>query len=136
MAPLVSIVMVTYNALEYVRRSVEGILSRTSVPFELIVVDNASEAPTREYLRSVDGIRLIENPRNVLWCRGCNTGAAAAHPESRYQLLGISDIEILRDDWIEVMVAVMESETNVAIVGPQLNRRQPYAPVYGWVDGH
>src|SRR3712207_5653985 len=72
--PLVSIVIVSYNAPEYLRRCLESIRRRTATPHELIVIDNASREETRAYLRSLDFIRLTLNPDNRLWCAGCNQG--------------------------------------------------------------
>jgi GT2 family glycosyltransferase len=133
-APLVSIVVVTYNAADYVRRCLESVRSRTRVPCELIVVDNASERDTREYLESLDGIHLILNEENRLWCAGCNQGMRASDPRSSYVLLLNSDIEVLREDWLEVMVSLIESDPRIGIVGPH---RIPmrYGPLYGHIDG-
>jgi GT2 family glycosyltransferase len=133
-APVVSIVVVTYNALEYVRACLEGIMSRTQVPYELIVVDNASEPPTRDYLQSLSGIRLILNDENRLWCAGCNQGMRASDPRSRYILLLNSDITIMRDDWLNVMISLVESEPRVGLTGPVF-RRVSMGPVYGFIDG-
>jgi GT2 family glycosyltransferase len=133
-APLVSIVIVTYNALDYVRGCIEGIRSRTSLPYELVVVDNASEAETRDYLKSVPGIRLILNDENRLWCAGCNQGMREVDSRGKYVLLLNSDITIMRDDWLDVMVALMEGEPRVGIVGP-VHRRVSVGPVYGFIDG-
>lgn len=133
--PLVSIVVVTFNALEYVRKCVESVLARTHVPFEFIVVDNASEAETREYLKSVQGIRLVLNERNKLWCAGCNDGIRISDPRSKYVLLLNSDVEAMRDDWIEVLVTVIESDPRVAIAGPQ-HIKVKCGPLFGYIDGH
>jgi GT2 family glycosyltransferase len=134
-APVVSVIVVTYNALDHVRACVSGVLGRTRIPLELIVVDNASDPPTREYLRSLQGVRLIQNEQNRLWCAGCNQGIRAADARSRFVLLLNSDVEILRDDWLEVMLALMESDLRVALVGPQ-HHHLPVGPVYGFLDGH
>lgn len=134
-APLVSIVVVTYNAPEYVRGCVESIRARTPTPHELILVDNASEAPTRDYLRSLSGARLILNDENRLWCAGCNQGLRAADPRSRYFLLLNSDTEVECDDWLAVMVALMERHPRVGLVGPEHHRMRA-GPLYGWLDGH
>jgi GT2 family glycosyltransferase len=135
-APVVSIIVVTYNALEYTRQCLEGVLTRTRrVPFELIVVDNASEAETRDYLTSVDGIRLFLNDENKLWCAGVNQGMREVDPRSEYILLLNSDIVVQRDDWLEVLIDLMESDPKVGLVGPQHHRVQ-FGPIYGWVDGH
>jgi GT2 family glycosyltransferase len=133
-APLVSIVVVTFNAPGFVRKCIEDIRSRTHVPYELIVVDNASEAETRDYLRSVPGIRLIENRENRLWCAACNQGMRAADARAKYLLLLNSDVEILRDDWLELLVAVMESGPRVGLVGPKRNA-VPVGPLWGYLDG-
>jgi glycosyltransferase involved in cell wall biosynthesis len=132
--PVVSIVVVTYNALDYALQCFEGVLQHTSLPFELIVVDNASKAETLEYLRRLPAIRLIENMENKLWAAGCNDGIAAAHPDSKYVLLLNSDTHIRRTDWLNVLVQVMERGPNVAQVGTKHIRRG-YGPVYGWPDG-
>jgi GT2 family glycosyltransferase len=133
--PLVSIIIVTYNALGCVRDCLDGIRrSRTLVPHEVVVVDNASREETREYLRTVSWIRLIQNEENVLWSPACNQGMLESHPGSRFLLLLNSDIEILRHDWLETLVAVMESERNVGIVGPHHIRRTA-GPVYGTLNG-
>ncbi len=137
-APLVSIVVVTYNAPEYTRLCLEGVLTRTRTPFELIVVDNASEPPTREYVASVAAegrIRLIQNEENRLWAAGCNQGLRITDPRSKYLLLLNSDIEVQRDDWLDVMLTLMESDPSVAIVGPQ-HHKLPYGPIFGFIDGH
>jgi len=132
--PLVSIVVVTYNALEYVRRCLEGILALRDVPFELTVVDNASDAETRDYLRSLQGIRLILNDENRLWSAGANQGMQASDPRSRYLLLLNSDCEFVRGDWLQILLAVAESDPRVGMVGPRHNKT-PYGPIYGWIDG-
>jgi glycosyltransferase involved in cell wall biosynthesis len=133
-APVVSIVIVTYNALHHVRECLEGIRARTHLPLEVVVVDNASEANTRDYLRACAGLRLILNDENRLWAAGCNQGMRAADPRSRYLLLLNSDVAILRDDWLEVMIALMESTPRVAVVGP-VHRHSPVGPLFGFIDG-
>src|SRR5215831_1783221 len=99
-APLVSIVTVTFNAPDYVRRCLDSIEARTSKPYELIVVDNASDAPTRALLAeraAAGGIRLLQNEDNPLWAKACNQGLALAEPRSRYVLLLNPDCEALAD---------------------------------------
>ena len=72
--PLVSIVVVSYNATPYLRRCLESLRARTRPPHEILVVDNASRQETRDYLRSVDFIRPVFNDENRLWCAGCSQG--------------------------------------------------------------
>lgn len=132
--PVVSIVIVTYNAVEYVRRCLESIHRHSHVPYEVLVIDNASQAETREFLRSQTGIRLFLNEDNLLWSGGCNQGMREAHPASRYLLLLNPDTEVLRSDWLEVMIRHMESDPQIGIVGTQHHYRDA-GPIYGWLDG-
>jgi GT2 family glycosyltransferase len=134
-APLVSIVVVTYNATEYVRKCLDSVFRHTpKVPYEVVIVDNASEADTQEYLKSLSGVKLILNEENRLWSAGCNQGMRASDPRSQYLLLLNSDIEILRDDWLELMLSILESDPKAGIVGPHRIRMR-YGPVWGHIDG-
>ncbi len=132
--PLVSIIVVSYNAPEYLRRCLETVRAKTSLPHEILVIDNASRGETRDYLLSLDFIRLTLNDDNRLWCAGCNQGIRLADPASPYLLLLNPDVEVLRDDWLARMVATMESAPRVALVGTR-HQYRPVAPLWGWLDG-
>jgi GT2 family glycosyltransferase len=132
--PLVSIVIVSYNAPEYLRRCLESVQARTRIPHEVQVIDNASQEETRTYLRSLDTVRVTLNEENRLWCAGCNQGIRAAHPAARYVLLLNPDVEVLRDDWLERMVEIVESAPRVGMAGTKLQYR-PVGPLYGFLDG-
>src|SRR4051794_26546117 len=63
--PLVSIVMLTYNDIEWVARSLQACLDNTEPCYELIVVDNGSTDGTAEFLTgAVSGARVLLNSRN------------------------------------------------------------------------
>ncbi len=134
-APVVSIAIVTYNATKYVRRCLESLSRLTRLPHEVLVVDNASREDTRAYLASVPWIRLTLNKENRLWCPALNQALGAAHRDSRYFLLLNPDVEVLRADWLDRLVALVESHPRVGIAGPQHNFR-PLGPLFGAIDGH
>jgi GT2 family glycosyltransferase/glycosyltransferase involved in cell wall biosynthesis len=78
-SPLVSVVIVTYNNLDYTRLCIESVLKNTHAPrLEVIVVDNASSDDTRAYLETLGGVRLILNERNEGFARANNQGVAAS----------------------------------------------------------
>src|SRR5947209_7869169 len=99
MQPAVSIIIVSYNALPYLRRCVASLRARTRVPYELLIIDNASAAETQTYLRSLRSARVTFNEENRLWCAGCNQGLRLASARAPYRLLLNPDVEVLRDDW-------------------------------------
>ncbi len=136
-APLLSIVTVTWNAHEYVRRLYESLVKRTQVPFELITVDNASDAPTRrlnEEWRERGVLRLVQNEENVLWAPACNQGLELIDDRSAYVLLLNPDCEVLSDDWVDRLAGVLEADPKVGVTGTALNWKR-IAPVLGCVDG-
>lgn len=51
--PLISIIMPTFNRLAWLRAAVQSVLDQTLTDWELIVADDGSEEPTREYLRAL-----------------------------------------------------------------------------------
>jgi GT2 family glycosyltransferase len=136
--PELSIVTVTWNAPEYPARLYASLERHTQVPYELIVVDNASDEPTRALNREWEAqgkLRLIQNDENVLWAPACNQGLAECDPGSRWVLLLNPDCEILSDDWVARLAAVLDNDPRVAVTGTALNWKR-IGPVYGCVDGH
>ena len=67
------------------------------------VVDNGSGVETRDYLRCVDGIRLIENEENRLWSPACNQGLSVANGD--YRKLPKRDA-IVTDAWLDQLIAL------------------------------
>jgi glycosyltransferase involved in cell wall biosynthesis len=63
MTPAVSIVLATFNRLELLRSSVESVLSQTFRDWELIIADDGSDEPTRQFLESLESPGRVK----VLW---------------------------------------------------------------------
>jgi len=135
--PLLSIVTVTWNAPEWVARLYASLAARTAEPYELIVVDNASDAPTRAVNAgeaAAGRARLVQNEENVLWAPACNQGLERVDRRSRYVLLLNPDCEILSDDWVRRLASVLDRDPRVAVTGTALNWKR-IGPVFGCVDG-
>ena len=127
----------TYNALEYVKRCLTSVSTCSADYHEVIVVDNASSEPTRNYLKSVEksgSIRLILNEENRLWSPANNQGLRLISKDSRYCLLLNSDIEVFKPDWMSKLQAPMFQYSSVGITGTQFNFL-PMKPMYGAIDG-
>lgn len=106
----VSIIMLTYNAPQYVRHSIETLQYTEYYDFELIVYDNNSQSVTRELLKSYEkkGLidRLVLANNNSLFCGGNNRAAKYASQDSQYLLLLNSDVEIRNRKWLLEMMRV------------------------------
>lgn len=50
--PLVSVIMPTFNRLEWLRAAIQSVLEQTLEDWELIIADDGSDGPTKEYLEA------------------------------------------------------------------------------------
>lgn len=120
--PLVSIIALTYNQLEYTKSFVESIIEYTNVPYELILVDNASNNETVEYLNSLcetnKRTKVFFNSTNLGFPKGVNQGINLA--SGKYVLIANNDIVVTKD-WLVRMIEVAESENEIGLVGPISN---------------
>lgn len=57
--PLVSIIITTYNRPDILPKTIESVLSQTFSNFELIIIDDCSEEPTKKCVLSFNDERII-----------------------------------------------------------------------------
>lgn len=58
MKPVVSIIMPTFNRLQYLRPAVASVFAQTFQDWNLIIADDGSDAETKAYLQSLDDPRV------------------------------------------------------------------------------
>jgi GT2 family glycosyltransferase len=116
--PLVSIVILTYNDLRWISRTLQACLDNTDPCYELIVVDNGSTDGTAEFLTTeTRGARVVLNDRNYGFGTGNNIGAGYA--SGRY-LFFLNADAFVHPDWLPPLLATLDADENVAAVGPRL----------------
>ena len=119
---LVSIVILTFNQLEYTIKCVESIEKHTPEPYEIIFVDNGSSDGTRDYLKGYaknhDNVVLILNDENKGFAGGNNQGIAQA--KGNYIVLLNNDV-VVTDHWLERLIAHLEIHPDIGMVGPMSN---------------
>ncbi len=114
----VSVIVLTWNGLKYTRRCIESVLQKSTHPrFEVIVVDNGSTDGTVDYLKSIKGIRVIENGVNLGFVRGNNVGIKST---SYDVVLLNNDTEIIQPDWLERLQRLVYSSPDIGIAGCRL----------------
>ena len=118
----VSILMLTYNAPRYVKKSIVSLKKLTSNQnYELIVVDNDSKHPTVRTLYKLKSRGLVDklyyNSNNDLFAKGNNIAARLASEDSDYYLLLNSDVEIKSPDWLDKLIELMPEEGGIASFG-------------------
>lgn len=117
---LTSIVILTYNQLEYTKECIESIRSYTNPDsYEIIIVDNSSEDSTREWLQEQKDIRTILNEENLGFPRGCNQGIEAASGDN---ILLLNNDVVVTESWLGNMLSALYSEETIGAVSCVTNR--------------
>jgi GT2 family glycosyltransferase len=121
--PLASIVVVTYGGLVFTRLCLESLLNvDTSIPFEVIVVDNASTDGTQQYLRGLeqlDGrVRIILSPTNTGFAEATNLGAALSRGDV---IVFLNNDTIPVPGWLDRLVAHLDDQ-QIGLIGATTNR--------------
>ncbi|MDB5058700.1 MAG: glycosyl transferase family 2 [Chloroflexi bacterium] len=117
--PVVTVVIVSFNTRELLRRCLECLESaRFTVWFETVVVDNASRDGSPEMVHALfPRVRLIESSRNLGFAAANNLALRQAC--GQYALLLNSDTEIA-PGLLDTMVAWAERHPNAGAVGCKL----------------
>lgn len=121
LADPVSIVIPNFEALDSLRRCIESIVALGQPEkIEIIVVDNASGAETREYLgriKSAGIAKVLLNDVNYGFSHAVNQGAALAGPGR--DLLLLNNDAVLTGPSLAALQRVMRQADDIAVVMPQ-----------------
>ena len=117
--PLVSIIILNRNGIKHLKRLFKDFNDKTNYSnYEIIVVDNASNDESVNYLKSLDlPITIIENDINVSFSKGNNDAAKIA--KGKYLLLLNNDIEPTYG-WLNELVGTIMKDDEIAAVGAKL----------------
>lgn len=115
----VSIVIPSYECAEHLKLCVAAVQRYTAQPFELIIVDNGSSAPVREFLATLQAsvARVILNPHNAGFTTAVNQGIACSAPGNDVVLL--NNDAVVTPGWLEALQKVIEDVADAGLVVPR-----------------
>ena len=114
----VSIVIPAFNAFEMNLKCIKAVVENTKgVAYEVILADDASTDRTREIEIYVENLVLSRTEGNQGFIKNCNKAAAIA--KGKYVHFLNNDTEVT-DGWLRSLVAVMNSDEKVGMVGSML----------------
>ncbi|MCJ2080627.1 glycosyltransferase [Methylobacterium sp. J-090] len=119
-APQISIVLVARGArhmLAWTLYRLAAGQSLAGVPFEVIIVDNASDPETRALFARIDGATIVLNDSNIGFGPACNAGAALAHGQ---RLLFLNPDVDLMPGALRALLDTFSEFDAVGIVGARL----------------
>ena len=115
--PVLSVLLVSYRSQQFMRNCLDALLRHVSVPFEVVLVDNASQDDTLEIVRSkYPWVRTFQSDRNLGFTGGNNL--AARHATGKYLLLLNCDTVLLTD--VAPGIRILEQDPTVGVVGARM----------------
>ena len=135
----VDIVVCVHNALDHVEQCLASVLTRTTVGFRLIIVNDGSDETTTTRLRALANdkpeMEVIETNGPLGYTRAANVGLRAS--SAPLAVLLNSDTIVPRL-WLEGMLECMNSDHRLGIVGPLSNAASwqsvpEHSDADGWV---
>jgi GT2 family glycosyltransferase len=122
--PHASVLIATYGNLDLTRLCLASLQRAAgAMPFEVIVVDNASPDGSASYLRQVAAggllpLTLLANPRNEGFARANNQAAARARGDL---LVFLNNDTVVTRGWLERLAGHLGSDAGIGLVGPVTN---------------
>jgi len=114
----ISIVIVTWNSLEYVDDCFKSLASQTYENFSVIVVDNGSTDGTVEYIKKYfPRAYILRNMKNIGFAKANNQGIKIA--KSEYVLIMNPDV-VLEKDYLEKIITFAKENPQGATFGGKL----------------
>jgi N-acetylglucosaminyl-diphospho-decaprenol L-rhamnosyltransferase len=115
--PGLAVVVVSFEARETLLAGLDVLRARASLPFELVVVDNASADGSADAVRARHpGALVVANTENVGFARACNQGWRASR--APLVLFLNPDAEVLPGA-VETLASVLEGRPAVGAAGPR-----------------
>lgn len=128
---MVAVQVVNYRTRRYLERCVETVVSdleRSSMAFEINLLDNASGEDLNDLAARVTNCRAFAAPTNLGFGGGHNF--LARHTDAEYLLILNPDVEFLFPDTVRHLLLPVASVDRVKAAGPKLlmdeGQAQPY----------
>ena len=121
--PKVSVIVLTYNNLEFTKACLHSLEVNTAYPdWELVLVDNGSSDGSREFLADYASenlrAKLIQNDENLGFAAGNNRGLEAAEGEF---LVILNNDTYVTPGWLVDLVRHLRRDAGLGLVGAVTN---------------
>lgn len=115
---MVSIITINYNGYKDTSELIESLFKYETYPFEIIVVDNASEGKDKDYLKeNYPNITVVCSQENLGFAGGNNLGYRYTRGE--YVLYMNNDM-LIDAPFLGALVKRLESSDKVGLVSPKI----------------
>jgi GT2 family glycosyltransferase len=113
-----SIILVSYNGVDYLRSCIDSIHQEITLEDEIIVVDNASNDGSADLVEQRwPEVRLFRNIENAGFAGACNQGADYAKGDT---LVFLNQDTRVQPGWLRGLLAALEHDPTVGLVTSKL----------------
>ena len=109
-----SVITLSWDNLDFTKAFVRSIRDNTTLPYELIIVDNGSEPDTQKWVEENSDQSIIFQ-ENQGFSKGFNEGVKLA--QGKYVMMANNDTEF-PPDWDKKLVDIIEKNPGAGIVTP------------------
>ena len=117
----VDIIICVHNALDDTRRCLDSLIEHTTQPYQLILVDDGSGEQTAQYLGEFSASHqslLLRSEQPTGYPSAANRGMRASSAEF---LVLLNSDTILTPEWLDRLVACIQTDEMIGVVGPLSN---------------
>lgn len=115
--PLVTIIVVLYNRAELTLQCLLSLFINFHIPFELILVDNASSDETHQLLERMEGVKIIRNNEDLHFLLAANQASKEAKGE--YLFFLNNDAQLLPGS-LDSAINTIRTSDNIGGVGGKI----------------
>lgn len=111
-------VIITFNGEQWIRTCLDNLLS-SSIPVNIIIIDNKSQDKTIEILnKDYPGIELIQNKQNIGFGQANNIGMRKALKENAEYIFLLNQDAFVTSDTIQKLVNISKENPGFGIISP------------------
>jgi GT2 family glycosyltransferase/glycosyltransferase involved in cell wall biosynthesis len=117
----IEIIVCVHNALEDVRRCLDSVFRHSTPPFSLILVDDGSDRPARDFLAGFardHQALLLRNETSLGYTRAANQGLRRSSAEI---VVLLNSDTIVTAGWLDRLAACLLSDPKIGVAGPLSN---------------
>lgn len=117
----VSIIVLNWNGLPFLKRALLSIVELTEEPYELIIIDNGSRDGSKHFIQNFANkysqleLRTILNRRNLYFSRAYNQGFQASSASVPYAMVFCNDVEVKKRGWLREFTEAIKTDGTIAV---------------------
>ncbi|WP_262964708.1 glycosyltransferase family 2 protein [Methylobacter psychrophilus] len=115
----VSVIIVNWNGEPFLERCLTALMAQTVMPYEIILVDNASSDRSIEIVQQFPLVRLLAQDQNTGFAGGNNLAIKAVSVDSGWIAL-LNPDAFVDPNWLEALLMAIESNPGFDVFGSRL----------------